>query len=244
MTAVSRVCKPISVSLSSSSSKAFTVHVDVVCTVNKNPVWIIASHRNPKYLSWDLYSKSRIERLLGAARSAQISRPSSILLFFSRGLGDFFLEKICDEFGAFEVDFCEELEGDWINVLQTPYKDSLFLEIKVDKNSECGSIQESVVDSVGLELQEQEEQTKVNLDDDGFCSLISRIKIWSLKAKPDGDLINFDTTALIALVSGISNGCSEKLLATPEIELRQRFKGNVEFVIAQVRFTFWFYASF
>lgn len=105
-------------------------------------------------------------------------------------------------------------------------------------------MQESVVDSVGLELQEQEEQTKVNLDDDGFCSLISRIKIWSLKAKPDGDLINFDTTALIALVSGISNGCSEKLLATPEIELRQRFKGNVEFVIAQVRFTFWFYASF
>jgi hypothetical protein len=50
----------------------------------------------------------------------------------------------------------------------------------------------------------------------------------------EGDLINFDTTALIALVSGISNGGTEKLLATPESELRQRFKGNFEFVIGQV----------
>ncbi|KAF2290235.1 hypothetical protein GH714_004816 [Hevea brasiliensis] len=72
------------------------------------------------------------------------------------------------------------------------------------------------------------------MEEDGLCSLISRLNLWSPKVKPDGDLINFDTTALIALVSGISNGCSEKLLATPEIELRQRFKGNFEFVIAQV----------
>ncbi|CBI26409.3 unnamed protein product, partial [Vitis vinifera] len=48
------------------------------------------------------------------------------------------------------------------------------------------------------------------------------------------DLINFDTTALIAVVSGISNGGTEKLLAAPETEMRLRFKGNYKFVIAQV----------
>ncbi|CAJ2667072.1 unnamed protein product [Trifolium pratense] len=47
------------------------------------------------------------------------------------------------------------------------------------------------------------------------------------------DLVNFDTTALIAFVSGISNGGTEKLLATPESDLRQRFKGNFDFVIGQ-----------
>ncbi|KAG4941237.1 hypothetical protein JHK87_045108 [Glycine soja] len=48
------------------------------------------------------------------------------------------------------------------------------------------------------------------------------------------DLVNFDTTALIALVSGISNGGTKKLLATPESGMRQRFKGNYDFVIGQI----------
>ncbi|PPS15785.1 hypothetical protein GOBAR_AA04789 [Gossypium barbadense] len=32
----------------------------------------------------------------------------------------------------------------------------------------------------------------------------------------DDDFINFDTTTLIAIVSGISNGCTEELLNKPE----------------------------
>ncbi|KDP45826.1 hypothetical protein JCGZ_17433 [Jatropha curcas] len=227
VTAVSRVCKPIPIKTNTKN-----VHVDIVCIVNKNPVWIIVSDRNPVYLSWNGCIKSRIERILATARSSKIMKPSSILLFFSRGLPDFVFEKIKNEFGAFQVrlefDFhCEELEGDWINVLQRPYQDSIFLEIKVEDRS----IRESVVDadsvdSVGPVVEEGD--AKSNLEDNStFCCLISGMK-------SDGDVINFDTTALIALVSGISNGCTDKLLATPEIQLRQRFKGNFEFVIAQV----------
>lgn len=72
-------------------------------------------------------------------------------------------------------------------------------------------------------------------------NLISRMKLVYLDVESTGpdmlsgeDIINFGTTALIALVSGISNGCTEKLLAAPEYELRERFKSNYEFVIAQV----------
>lgn len=65
----------------------------------------------------------------------------------------------------------------------------------------------------------------------GFGSLVSSMR-------PDGDetveVVNFDTTALIAMVSGISNGGCERLLKAPEDEMRARFKGNYEFVIAQV----------
>ncbi|KAK3013569.1 hypothetical protein RJ639_008748, partial [Escallonia herrerae] len=52
------------------------------------------------------------------------------------------------------------------------------------------------------------------------------IKIWALKPA-----LNFKTTTSIAIVSRISNGNTEKLLATPEEELRSRFKSNCEFVM-------------
>lgn len=46
--------------------------------------------------------------------------------------------------------------------------------------------------------------------------------------------MNFDTTTLITIVSGISNGGIEKLLATSESDMRQWFKENYNFVICQV----------
>lgn len=64
-----------------------------------------------------------------------------------------------------------------------------------------------------------------------FCSLhAERVDGFS----GQDDLINFDTTALIAIVSGISNGGTDQLLAAPEAEMGLRFKGNYKFVIAQV----------
>ncbi|EEF42801.1 UPF0415 protein C7orf25 homolog [Ricinus communis] len=216
---VSRVCKSIKTTHSSK-----TIHVDVVCIFNKNPVWIIVSDRNPKYISWHDCFKLRIERLLAEARSSQIIKPTSILVFFARGLDDFVFEKLKYEFGAFEIELGFDLEDGWINVTDTPYQDSMFIEIKVDGTTssrnavlECAFVEKFD----GLELQEEDTA------DDSFTSLISGFRY-------DGDLVNFDTTALIAIVSGISNGCREKLLAAPEIQLRQRFKGNFEFVVGQV----------
>lgn len=267
ITGVSRVCKPI-------PSSKIIAHVDIVCMLNKKPVWILVSDRNPQYVSW-LGShkgktkgfKFRIQQVLAAAaQSSHVMKPSSVILFFSRGLQDFVFEKLQAEFGASELDFCEELEGGWVNVvLPTSYQDARLLQINLDlhsdsctnscvsvsvnvSDSECGvNKQRSLLDTdtgTGGPKQLQDEHTKaVNLDDDdAFSSLIiSGIKVSSIKVKPedlteDDDLINFDTTALIALVSGISNGCAHNLLAAPEIELRQRFKGNFDFVIAQVNF--------
>ncbi|CAJ2637815.1 unnamed protein product [Trifolium pratense] len=92
------------------------------------------------------------------------------------------------------------------------------------------------------QLSQEDIETKLG---DTFCSVITGMKLSSLDDKNSeliesrnvlagSDLVNFDTTALIAFVSGISNGGTEKLLATPESELRQRFKGNFDFVIGQI----------
>jgi hypothetical protein len=48
------------------------------------------------------------------------------------------------------------------------------------------------------------------------------------------ELVNLDTTALVAIVSGISNGGVGKLMSAPEAETRGRFKCNYKFVMDQV----------
>lgn len=274
ITGVSRVCKPIPSSLPNrkkiESLTKNAVHVDIVCTLNKNPVWIIVSDRNPRYVSWFRDGKSskglkfRLEQVLGAAQSTRIMKPCSIVLFFSHGISDFVNETLREEFGAcqlglefalFDFDLCEELEGgEWINVVANArsFQEACVFEIKVGgtkENTVLGSkygVERSLsLNPTGLEM--MEEVTKENLDD-GFDFLISEMKLSLMKVKSvdvvgpgdfigddDGDdFINLDTTALIAIVSGISNGCTDKLLATPEDELRKRFKGNYEFVIVQV----------
>lgn len=266
VTGVSRVCKPIPLfptdckgRRSNSCSKG--THVDVVCTLNGKPVWIIVSDRNPRYVSWDRCQKTkglklRVEEVLASAQSTMALKPSSIILFFSNGVGNFVKEKLREEFGAseivlqfsvYEFDFSEDLDADWVHVLGRSYQEACVFEIKVDDIGAAVSI--SGCDFTGrgaaaVMPRILEEQLEGNVDD-SLCQLILGMKLCPSYVKSvasndvgtllgDGDFINFDTTALIAIVSGISNGSTKKLLATPESELRRRFKGNLEFVIGQV----------
>jgi len=303
ITGVSRVCKsiPLSPSVSNEERRGSSlkhIHVDVVCTLNRKPVWIIVSDRNPEYISWDRCRKSkglkvRIQEVLAAAQSNLTLRPSSVILFFANGLATHIYNKLRDELGASEIeldfsvfssDVLEETEGDWINVIARSYRNSCVLEInlavgkdvvpnsgciiqgsavdssqidlsvgkaetqqqKLEENARIGDYShlELLVDEAKTQAQPTEENVGTNLGDT-FCSILKGMKPISMEiknfesAKPgnllgETDLVNFDTTALIALVSGISNGGTKKLLATPESEMRQRFKGNFDFVIGQV----------
>ncbi|KAL5081207.1 hypothetical protein RYX36_009628 [Vicia faba] len=119
------------------------------------------------------------------------------------------------------------------------------LHLLEDNSINGGSFQlERSIDKAESRLHLSQEDIETNLGDT-FCSVIMGMKLSSLDEKISesiesktllygSDLVNFDTTALIAFVSGISNGGTEKLLATPESELRQRFKGNFDFVIGQI----------
>ncbi|KFK41779.1 hypothetical protein AALP_AA2G171000 [Arabis alpina] len=224
VTGVSRVCKPI-----------VGVYVDLVCTLGKVPVWIIVSDRNPKYISWsdDCHGskglRSRIGSILVAAKSTMTLKPSSVILFFANGLLSSIHERLREEFGAQDFDFgldfdCEEmLEGEWVNVVRTrSYKESVSVEIKLIED-ECDTLESEVV--------VQEESTELRENDGYFSCVISSMR---LQGEEDF-LVNFDTTALVALVSGITNGCAERIVDMPEVELEEKFKGNTVFVIAQAR---------
>ncbi|CAJ2667073.1 unnamed protein product [Trifolium pratense] len=134
--------------------------------------------------------------------------------------------------------------------------DSSQVEVSVEKaETRLLSLEENAINvgSFQLERSIDKAETRPQLSQEDietklggtFCSVITGMKLSSMDDKNSestesrnllagSDLVNFDTTALIAFVSGISNGGTEKLLATPESELRRRFKGNFDFVIGQI----------
>lgn len=233
---VSRVCKTIG--LRDTNSKV--AHVDIVCTFKGNPVWFIVSDRNPKYISWygeqessrNKGLRARVQLLLEVAHNSVALKPTSIIFFFSNGLDEITLNNFHTEFGAvdlksklsnFDFNFSEELEGEWIDILARSYDHASVLEIKVDSHSPQGVSKEPLVANPCVKVNE------VNFGG-SFGDLISQM----ISLNNESDIINFDTTALIAIVSGISNGNTQKILSTPVDELIKRFKGNTEFVIGQV----------
>lgn len=232
---VSRVCKKIPFQNSKSA------HVDIVCTFNGKPVWFIVSDRNPKYISWYGQHGSsknkglqfRVQLLLEAAHNSVALKPTSLIFFFANGLSGLTLEKFHSEFGAidrkskfsnFDINFSKELGGGWLDILARSYEQASVLEIKIDCPQDVSK--DPLVANPLVKLND------VNFSG-SFGDLISQM-VLPKNGKIDGDLLNFDTTALIAIISGISNGNTQKLLATPEDELKNRFKGNTEFVIGQV----------
>lgn len=236
-------------------------HIDIVCSFHRQPTWFIVSSRNPKYISWDSSGKNkglkvRVGQIISAAQTSQALMPSAIVLFFANGLDmeirgklfkDFGFRELKSDFSHFDFAFVDGLEDDWINVVANSYQRACTLIIGIDKSpSVCLSI--GYMMGLSPTGADKEFAGKDNVLTCGFSfnSLIMEMKDWPLDVKDlpshgqvnlsrGEDLINFDTTALIAIVSGISNGAAEKLLATPENELRQQFKNNTEFVISQVQ---------
>ncbi|OIT29236.1 PREDICTED: uncharacterized protein LOC109211614 [Nicotiana attenuata] len=254
ITSVSRVCKPISIS---SKVPQQSIYVDIICSFNGNPVWFIVSDRNPRYISWQDSEKTknnkglrnRISQLLFAAsESCATVRPCSIILFFSNGLQNCIIEKLKDEFGAttdlgfgfsdFDCEFVDELEedGDWVSVLGRSFEKACVLEIKIGSFSSSNKDGQTLTDQSGNSEKVHIKDVSYDVNLGGsFIALVSALRSWSPSDVEDAELVNFDTTALVAIVSGISNGGIDRILATPESELRSRFKGNYEFMIGQVK---------
>ncbi|KAG0488507.1 hypothetical protein HPP92_007318 [Vanilla planifolia] len=220
----SRLCKPLPSS---------ATHVDIVCTFDRFPSWFLVSDSNPSRISWSGGLRARVERVLHVARSTMVAlKPSSLFLVFSRGLPDGVASAIGFQFGAVEVSphangvFFEglELEEGWVSVGSWEMKGSRWFEIKIPgDNLDCSEKIPIIANALNRE--------EVECGNDPFGELISLLKQGGMESV---DVINFDTTALIAMVSGISNGGAGRLLRAPEIEMIQRFKGNYKFVIAQV----------
>ncbi|KAL9224342.1 hypothetical protein vseg_000386 [Gypsophila vaccaria] len=237
------------------------VHVDIVCSLNNSPAWFVVSDRNPKYITWDSAGrnkgfKTRIEHIVHAAQSSQALKPAFIVLFFANGLDiavkqklgeDFGFNELKLEFSCFDFAFCDTFDGEWTNVLAKSYQAACTLVLDIDQCLKPCQNMDYLVNVVSTDSRKDlSEMCNEVSSGISFQSLILKMKEWPFDVKnskfgsseeplKDDDVVNFDTTALIALISGISNGGAIKVLGTPENELRQRFKSNTEFVISQAK---------
>ncbi|CAI9111670.1 OLC1v1011955C2 [Oldenlandia corymbosa var. corymbosa] len=236
------------------------IYVDIVCFLNNTPVWFIVSDRNPKYISWHGSSRNkglrtRVMQLLDAARYSEMLRPSALILFFSNGLDDTIRKNLQNEFGAadlgleyssLDITFANETEDEWISVFARSYQAAHVLKIEIGMSSKnvvpTSAEAWKMEPPVFLFSEEQIDVSSLAVGE-SLCTLVSEMKCCfqdvenSQLENPSnchGRLVNFDTTAMVAIVSGISNGGINWLLSSPESKLRSRFKSNYEFVISQV----------
>ncbi|KAK3156783.1 hypothetical protein QOZ80_2AG0111840 [Eleusine coracana subsp. coracana] len=209
--------------------------VDFACAFRGRSAWALVSASNPARLAWVPSSglQARIAAVLHAAREAPPATcPEKLLLVFSRGVGADIARGLAEGFGAVETDLLVEFIGEseeegWVRVGFHPSEEmrtSRAFEIDVvEADGEMLPPPEAVVtegrgeDEVFLPLE------------DGFGAFLGKMNMGSR------ELVNLDTTALVAAVSGISNGGVGKLMAVPEAETRARFKCNYKFVMDQAQ---------
>jgi hypothetical protein len=210
--------------------------VDFACAFRGRPAWVLVSASNPARLAWAPPGglRARFAAALDAARGAPpATRPEKLLLVFSRGVGVDIARGLAEGFQAVETDLLEEFIGDseeedgngWVAVSFNPSEELRnFRAFEIDVVEGAGEVllppDAAVAEGTGDEEP---------LGFEGAFGAFMR-KMW----RESRELVNLDTTALVAIVSGISNGGVGKLMATPEVETRARFKCNYKFVMDQV----------
>ncbi|TVT97889.1 hypothetical protein EJB05_56815, partial [Eragrostis curvula] len=212
--------------------------VDFACAFRGRPAWALVSAGNPARLSWVPSGglQARVAEVLDAARGAPPAiGPEKLLLVFSRGVGADIARGLAEVFGAVETDLLlefigesegeeEEMEG-WVHLGFHPSEEMRsFRAFQIDVVEGDGGMlpppEAAVTEGLG------DEEVPLPLED-GFGVFLGKMSMESR------EMVNLDTTALIAAVSGISNGGVGKLMAAPEAETRARFKCNYKFVMDQ-----------
>ncbi|KAM3408748.1 hypothetical protein ACQJBY_001673 [Aegilops geniculata] len=213
--------------------------VDFACAFRSRPAWVLLSARNPSGFQWVPRKglSSRVAAVLDAARSAPpVTRPEKLLLAFARGVGADIVLGLAEGFGAVEIDLLAEFVGEaeddkeedgWVSVSFHPNEEmrgfrAFEIEV-VDGGAEV------LLPPPRQDVEEVEKGSGDQLEGCLFADFMGKMRMNSM------EMVNLDTTALIAIVSGISNGGLGKLMGAPEAETRARFKCNYKFVMDQAQ---------
>ncbi|XP_039829523.1 uncharacterized protein LOC120690782 [Panicum virgatum] len=212
--------------------------VDFACAFRGRPAWALVSASNPARLAWVPRGgiRARVAAVLDAARGAPpATRPEKLLLVFSRGVGADIALGLAEGFGAVETDLLAEFVG-----VSEDEDEEGWVAVSFNMSEEMRSFRAFEIDVVEgpaevllppeATVAEGSPDEEVPLGFEGaFGTFVG--KMW----RESRELMNLDTTALVAIVSGISNGGVGKLMAAPEAVTRARFKCNYKFVMDQAQ---------
>ncbi|CAL4942523.1 unnamed protein product [Urochloa decumbens] len=213
--------------------------VDFACAFRGRPAWALVSASNPARLAWAPRGeglRARVTAVLDTARGAPpATRPEKLLLVFSRGVGADIALGLAEGFGAAETDLLAEFVG-----VSEDEDEEGWVAVSFNASEEMRSFRAfeiDVLDGAAEVLLPPEAALPEGIADEevplGFERAFGAFvgKMW----RESRELVNLDTTALVAIVSGISNGGVGKLMAVPEAENRARFKCNYKFVVDQAQ---------
>lgn len=246
---------------SEDDSERTTAHVDLICTIRGEPVWVVVINSSAQNRLWfDKKGRkglrTRLSSLLHAASVVSAAQPSSLVLLVRGGFDSSTEQQLQEDYQATRLSdnenassssdcSCQEVEdGEWVDIRIRTSWTSYW--IKITPSGQCCS--KDCTENLAVEhVRPADCFSQENFEDEvcvtGSSPCWAAIK--SLQARHgqfdqlqrERNLLNLDTTALVAIVSELTNGGAEHLLQLSAEQRERRYPAMANFVNEQVWIT-------
>lgn len=244
-------------------------HVDLVCTLLGEAVWVVVINSSAQNRLWFDKKKrkglhTRVSSLLHAASLVSAAQPSAIVLLVRDGFESRIEQQLRDEFQATKMsesgleeellansscNFQEVEDGEWVNI-HLPSSNikswtSYWIRVTPETHMRDTKCVENLVSkhvlAAGSFQGENGEDLSSITGSSSYWAVIEGLEAKHEefdKFQQERKLLNLDTTALVAIVSELTNGGAKQLLEMSSEEREKRFPVMAKFVYEQVRLRF------
>lgn len=240
---------------------AVGTHVDLVCTLLGEPVWVVVVNSSAHNRLWLDKKKrkglrTRLCSLLHVASLVSAAQPSAVVLLVRDGFESRIEERLQEEFQATKMsesgleeellassscNFQEVEDGEWVNIQLPSSKVSYWTSYWIRVGTQIRDIKctENLVFKHALAAGSFRDEDPSSIGSSSCWAAIMRLQEkHEDKLQQERKILNLDTTALVAVVSELTNGGAQQLLEMASEEREKRFPMMAKFVYEQVKLRF------
>lgn len=236
---------------------AVGTHVDLVCTLLGEPVWVVVVNSSAHNRLWLDKKKrkglrTRLCSLVHVASLVSAAQPSAVVLLVRDGFESRIEERLQEEFQATKMsesgledellassscNFQEVEDGEWVNIQLPSSKVSHWTSYWIRVGTQIRDIKctENLVFKHVLAAGSfRDEDPSSSIGSSSCWAAIMRLQEkHEDKLQQERKILNLDTTALVAVVSELTNGGAQQLLEMASEEREKRFPMMAKFVYEQ-----------
>jgi hypothetical protein len=247
---------------------AVGTHVDLVCTLLGEPVWVVVVNSSAHNRLWLDKKKrkglrTRVCSLLHVASLVSAAQPSAVVLLVRDGFESRIEERLQEEFQATKMsesgsgpgleeellpssscNFQEVEDGEWVNIQLPSSKVSHWTSYWIRVGTQIRDIkctENLVLKHVLAAGSFRDEDPSSSIGSSSCWAAIMRLQARHEefdKLQQERKILNLDTTALVAVVSELTNGGAQQLLEMASEEREKQFPMMAKFVYEQVKLRF------
>ncbi|KAG0559089.1 hypothetical protein KC19_10G078300 [Ceratodon purpureus] len=243
-------------------------HVDLVCTLLGEAVWVVVINSSAQNRLWFDKKKrkgihTRLASLLHVASLGSVVQPSAIVLLVRDGFDSRIEQHLREEFQASKMsesglgprleeellstsncDVEEVEDGEWVNIhissSEIRHWTSYWIRVQPEtqiRDTKCiENLESKHVLAAGNFQGENSEDASFIIGSSSCWAAIAMLQAKHEefdKLQHERKILNMDTTALVAIVSELTNGGAQQLLNMSSEEREKRFPGMAKFVYEQ-----------